>query len=226
MLVKPSQGLQDSVPGTFPPAGPEEESQNGVSHPGVTEPELVGEASHQPIGLPAPSWCGTLEEGSAHPRAWWAWSGLMNSDMQRTASWRKGAPSPGPGEGLAGAPKSELAGEASLGPVDSEAWAPQGTAAWKKGVPAPGPSGGPARAPEPKLAGEASPGPVDSQAWAPQGTAGWRKESACPRACGSLAGAPEPKLTGEASPGPGGLPGLGSPGYGRLEERSACPRAW
>ncbi|KAJ1196440.1 hypothetical protein NDU88_000311 [Pleurodeles waltl] len=89
----------------------------------------------------------------------------------RRAKPRTGAPTPGPD----GAPEPTLTGEAFLGPVDSQSWAPQGTAGWRKGVLTPRPSGGPAGAPEPKLEGEASPGLVDSQAWAPRATAGWRK---------------------------------------------------
>ncbi|KAJ1210340.1 hypothetical protein NDU88_005706 [Pleurodeles waltl] len=91
--------------------------------------------------------------------------------MAQRAKPRTGAPNPGP----AGAPEPKLTGESSLGPRDSQAWAPEVKTGWRKGVPVPGTSGGPAGAPEPKLAVEASPGPVDSQAWAPQCTEGWRK---------------------------------------------------
>ncbi|KAJ1123764.1 hypothetical protein NDU88_002231 [Pleurodeles waltl] len=76
MLVKPTRGLRNSVPGTFPPDWLKEEAQEGGSHPGAPEPELAGKASPRPSGLPAPSWCGTLEEGSAHP---WAWRGLVRA---------------------------------------------------------------------------------------------------------------------------------------------------
>ncbi|KAJ1177149.1 hypothetical protein NDU88_002411 [Pleurodeles waltl] len=70
MLAKPSRGLLDSVPGTFPPGRPEDEAQDAGSHLGAPEPQLAEEAFSQPSGLRVPSWCGTLEEGSAHPRAW------------------------------------------------------------------------------------------------------------------------------------------------------------
>ncbi|KAJ1124518.1 hypothetical protein NDU88_002969 [Pleurodeles waltl] len=45
--------------------------------------------------------------------------------------------------GAVGTPEPKLTGEASLGPVDSLAWPPQGTAGWRKGAPAPGFSGVP-----------------------------------------------------------------------------------
>ncbi|KAJ1130420.1 hypothetical protein NDU88_008773 [Pleurodeles waltl] len=70
MLAKPFRGLRVSVPGTFPLGGPEDEAQDAGFHPGAPEPELAGEASPQPSELLAPSGCGTLEEGSAHPRSW------------------------------------------------------------------------------------------------------------------------------------------------------------
>ncbi|KAJ1096916.1 hypothetical protein NDU88_002046 [Pleurodeles waltl] len=44
---------------------------------------------------------------------------------------------------LAEDPEPELAGEASTGLVDSEAWAPQGMGGWRKGAPAAGPGGEP-----------------------------------------------------------------------------------
>ncbi|KAJ1165677.1 hypothetical protein NDU88_006094 [Pleurodeles waltl] len=74
----------------------------------------------------------------------------------------------------------KLTGESSLGPADSQAWAPLGYGKLEEGSTRPGSGGGPAGAPEPKLAEEASPGPVDSQVWAPQGTAGWRKRASTP----------------------------------------------
>ncbi|KAJ1121991.1 hypothetical protein NDU88_000497 [Pleurodeles waltl] len=56
------------------------------------------------------------------------------------------APAVGPARALAWgqalAPKLKQEGEASPGPVGSQAWAPQGTAGWRNGVPVPGPSGG------------------------------------------------------------------------------------
>ncbi|KAJ1192428.1 hypothetical protein NDU88_001735 [Pleurodeles waltl] len=141
MLAKPSRGLPDSVPGTFPPGRREDEAQDAGSHPGAPEPELAGEASPQPSGLPVPSWCGMLEEGSAHPRTW---RGLVRAhelvhagrpsgtpsqepchmECRRTKP-RMGVPKPGPARDLARdparAPELEPEGEASMGPVDSQA---------------------------------------------------------------------------------------------------------
>ncbi|KAJ1184754.1 hypothetical protein NDU88_001557 [Pleurodeles waltl] len=78
--------------------------------------------------------------------------------------------------GLNRTPEHKLAGEASPGLVDSQAWAPR---VWQAGGREHLPQGlvgaWPSRAPELELVGEASPGPVDFQAWAPQGTAVWRK---------------------------------------------------
>ncbi|KAJ1171494.1 hypothetical protein NDU88_003355 [Pleurodeles waltl] len=177
-LVKPSRGMQDSVPGTFPPGGPEDEAQDVGSHPGAPEPELAEEASPQPSGLLAPSWCGMPEEGSAQPRAWrgliraheLSHAGALALRGQRTKI-RMGGPTPGPPRALAwgpaGGPELKLEGEASAGPSDFQAQTPRDTAGWRKGVSALGPGGVPAGAPEPKQAGEASSGPVDSQAWAP-----------------------------------------------------------
>ncbi|KAJ1118586.1 hypothetical protein NDU88_006777 [Pleurodeles waltl] len=70
MLAKPSRGLQNFILGTFLPGGPEDKAQDRGSLPGAPEPEMARESSPQPNGLPTPSWCGTQEEGSAHPRAW------------------------------------------------------------------------------------------------------------------------------------------------------------
>ncbi|KAJ1128474.1 hypothetical protein NDU88_006852 [Pleurodeles waltl] len=64
MLAKLSGGLQDSVPGTFPPGRPEDEAQDRGSQRRAPEPELAGEASPSPVDS------GTLDEGSAHRRAW------------------------------------------------------------------------------------------------------------------------------------------------------------
>ncbi|KAJ1202407.1 hypothetical protein NDU88_006207 [Pleurodeles waltl] len=45
---------------------------------------------------------------------------------QGTASWRKGAPAPRPGGGLAGAPELKLAGQASQGPCGLPDLGPSG----------------------------------------------------------------------------------------------------
>ncbi|KAJ1190212.1 hypothetical protein NDU88_006950 [Pleurodeles waltl] len=119
MLAKPSRGLCDPVPGTFPPSGPEDEAQDGGSHPRAPESEQAGEASSHPNGLPgrclATRWAGGRSPGRG--------------------SYTEDSRSPGPG------PKLE--GEASPGLVDFQALAPQGMAGWKKGAPVPGSVGGP-----------------------------------------------------------------------------------
>ncbi|KAJ1126536.1 hypothetical protein NDU88_004943 [Pleurodeles waltl] len=118
-----------------------------------------------------------------------------------------------PTQALAGGPEPKLTGEASLGPVDSQAWASQGTAGWRKGTPAPELCGGPAQAPEPELAGEASPGlgpsgygrleEVITRPWARRGP-------------GAQPGLSEQSHAGEVSldPVPGSLP------HGGLEDEA------
>ncbi|KAJ1209263.1 hypothetical protein NDU88_004641 [Pleurodeles waltl] len=92
MLVKPSQGLEDPVPDTFPLGGLEDEAQDGDSHSGAAE--LAREASSQPSGVDsqARAICGAVV-------------------------WRKGVLTPGPGGGLVRAHEPCHAGEASLGPT-------------------------------------------------------------------------------------------------------------
>ncbi|KAJ1219032.1 hypothetical protein NDU88_006603 [Pleurodeles waltl] len=131
--------------------------EEGSAHPRAWEgssqtPErkLAGEASPAPCRLPGmgPSEYGRLEEGSARPRsrhvpvAWselsehshaWESSSAPDHLVGLRAKPRTRAPNLGP----AGAPEPKMTGEALIGPVDSQAWAPQGTAGWRKVVSAP-----------------------------------------------------------------------------------------
>ncbi|KAJ1194509.1 hypothetical protein NDU88_003797 [Pleurodeles waltl] len=86
MLTKPSRSLRDLVPNTFPLSRLEEEAQDGGYHPGAPEPELAGEASPQPIGLPG------LRKGVLTPGRGGAWSGLMNTTMQVRPPWAPWVP--------------------------------------------------------------------------------------------------------------------------------------
>ncbi|KAJ1149413.1 hypothetical protein NDU88_002223 [Pleurodeles waltl] len=95
MLVKPSRGLRVSVPGTFPPGRLEDEAQDGSTQPGACDLELAGEACPQHSGLPDPSWYSTLEEGSAHTRAW---QGLVRAhELCHAGEASLGSPGPCPG---------------------------------------------------------------------------------------------------------------------------------
>ncbi|KAJ1089019.1 hypothetical protein NDU88_002172 [Pleurodeles waltl] len=148
---------------------------------GVPEPKLTGEALLGPVDFQAWAPQGTAGwrevvpvpgpvrgQGPSQSSLNTAMHGSLPQTLSqvpchlvgRRAKPRIGAPNTMPTR----APEPKLTGESSLGPVYSQAWAPQGTAGWRKGTPALGPSGGPTRAPEAKLAGEASPGWVDSQA--------------------------------------------------------------
>ncbi|KAJ1119674.1 hypothetical protein NDU88_007859 [Pleurodeles waltl] len=136
MLAKPSRGLGDSVLGTFPPDGPEDEAQDGGSHTWAPEPELAGEASPQPSGLPVTSWCGTLEEGSAKPRAWrgpvWPSGRVigmhgeqpddLNCQSDQMAGPRGLKGSPG---ALASGDQRTRTGAPTRGPARALAWAPE-----------------------------------------------------------------------------------------------------
>ncbi|KAJ1132402.1 hypothetical protein NDU88_010716 [Pleurodeles waltl] len=99
------------------------------------------------------------------------------------------------------APKPKLTGEASLGPVDSKAWAPQGTAGWRKGVPVPRPDRGqgPSRS-SLNIAMHGS--PPQTLFRVPCHLVGRRAKPRTGAPNTMPAGAPEPKLTGESSLGP------------------------
>ncbi|KAJ1118585.1 hypothetical protein NDU88_006776 [Pleurodeles waltl] len=192
---------------------------------------FVGPRAKPRTGAPTPRLTGAPEPKLTGE----ALLGLVDSQVwasQRMAGWRKGAPSPGPGQGPARAP--ELAGKASLGRVDSQAWAPQSTAGWRKGVPAPGPGRGLDGAPEPRLAGETSPGLVDSQVWAPQGMAGCSKGvPALPRAqqgVGAQLKLSEHSHAWESTSehGPGALPpgGPEDKAQDRGSQPGACQGLW
>ncbi|KAJ1150742.1 hypothetical protein NDU88_003531 [Pleurodeles waltl] len=133
MLAKPSRGLRDSVLGTFPLIGPEDETQDRGSHPWAVNQNWQGKPP------PAPSWCSTLEEGSALPRAWW---GLVRAHElshageaslgppvpcpRHTVGWRTkpriGVPTQPLAQCLDGGPDHDLAEEVSPGqPGDLDA---------------------------------------------------------------------------------------------------------
>ncbi|KAJ1136764.1 hypothetical protein NDU88_003178 [Pleurodeles waltl] len=87
MIAKPSRGLRDSVPGTFPPGGPESEALDAESHPGAPEPELAEEASPSPVHSQPLHGAACWRKGVPTPGPGEAWSGLINSSMQVRPPW-------------------------------------------------------------------------------------------------------------------------------------------
>ncbi|KAJ1203746.1 hypothetical protein NDU88_007527 [Pleurodeles waltl] len=138
----------------------------------VAEPEQGGETS--PVDFQAwdPEGYSRLEEGSASPGP----SRSLGSRLELSEHHHAWVSSPDPVPGAlplgglegkaqnrgsnlepAGAHEPKLTGEASLGWVDPQAWAPQGMAGWRKGAPNPGHGRGPAGVSELEVEVEASP---------------------------------------------------------------------
>ncbi|KAJ1199902.1 hypothetical protein NDU88_003734 [Pleurodeles waltl] len=95
MLAKTSQGLRDSVPGTFPPGGPKDEPRTGAATLGLLNLNWQGKPPPSPVDSQPLHGAAHWEKRVPTPGPGEALSRLMNSSMLVRPPWAVWDPIPG-----------------------------------------------------------------------------------------------------------------------------------